>query len=481
MQNNPGNSRPFKPIWGSEVTMLTNDELINENIYDFSSDDSHDQHFNYDTSTSSNHFTPTEEYLQMTERLIESNALSPRTSTILKDLYDRYKSINKYGPEISDPNIKRHHTGKDFSKSIKSHGGHKETNKPQTSARSKKHTAFGCVISRLGEKEKPLKSETSPIDPRESDNFHQDIGSSSYILQTIADSTFYQPCDAEAIKIDNIFSDFFLNTRSLDKSSRMRSRLWLVKEKQSNTNIPSTSNKNTNDKLLAALLAVVSAGGPAVYDIAASSGDHSSIGFSQESTQKGLGGQNVISSYSKSDDSAHSFVRVSSHSVSNDGLLKYDIAHAPLVKTAYTAPSYLAPTATPLIAKTYAAPYSYSAPLLTKTYDAAPSYTYGAPLLTKAYAAPTPLIAKAAVAAPAPLLAKAYASPIAAAPLYAKSYSTPLLSAAPAPLLAKTYEYAAHAPVIAKKPQLITKAYGYEAASPDVHTVFNGLGTSYSW
>ncbi|XP_017794148.1 PREDICTED: cuticle protein 21.3-like [Habropoda laboriosa] len=282
--------------------------------------------------------------------------------------------------------------------------------------------------------------------------------------------------------------------------------------------------------VLAALLAVVSAGGPAVYDIAASSGDHSSIGFSQESTQKGLGGQNVISSYSKSDDSAHSFVRVSSHSVSNDGLLKYDIAHAPLVKTAYTAPSYLAPTATPLIAKTYAAPYSYSAPLLTKTYDAAPSYTYGAPLLTKAYAAPTPLIAKAAVAAPAPLLAKAYASPIAAAPLYAKSYSTPLLSAAPAPLLAKTYEYAAHAPVIAKsallapahgyaaslapahgyaaslapaplltktytsaplvakvaheyvqEPQLITKAYGYEAASPDVHTVFNGLGTSYSW
>ncbi|CAK9823392.1 Cuticle protein 21.3 [Anthophora retusa] len=288
--------------------------------------------------------------------------------------------------------------------------------------------------------------------------------------------------------------------------------------------------------VIAAFLAVASAGGPAAYDIAASSGDHSSIGFSQESTQKGLGGQNVISSYSKSDDSAHSFVRVSSHSISNDGLFKYDISHAPIVKAAYTAPSYLAQPAAPLIAKTYAAPYSYGAPLLTKAYAAAPSYAYSSPLLTKTYAtAPAPLIAKAAIAAPAPLLTKT----IAAAPLLAKTYSTPFLSAGPAPLLTKTYEYAAHAPVIAKsallapahgyaasiapahgyaasiapahgyasiasaplltktystapfvtkvgheyvsQPQLISKAYGYEAASPEVHTVFNGLGTSYSW
>ncbi|XP_060828806.1 cuticle protein 21.3-like [Bombus pascuorum] len=294
--------------------------------------------------------------------------------------------------------------------------------------------------------------------------------------------------------------------------------------------------------VLAAFLAVASAGGPAAYDIAASSGDHSSIGFSQESTQKGFAGQNVISSYSKSDDSAHSFVRVSSHSVSNDGLLNYEISHTPIVKAAYTAPAYLTPTAAPLIAKTYAAPYSYSAPLVTKAYAAPYSY-----------AASAPLIAKTAVAAPAPLLAKTYAAPVAAAPLLAKSYATPLSYAAPtahlsyaaptahlsyaaptahlsyaaptaqlsyaasgAPLLAKSYGYAAHAPVIAKsaliapahgytasiasaplltktyaatplahayapQAQLISKAYGYEAAAPVVHTVFNGLGTSYSW
>ncbi|XP_003492362.2 pupal cuticle protein G1A-like [Bombus vosnesenskii] len=270
--------------------------------------------------------------------------------------------------------------------------------------------------------------------------------------------------------------------------------------------------------VLAAFLAVASAGGPAAYDIAASSGDHSSIGFSQESTQKGFAGQNVISSYSKSDDSAHSFVRVSSHSVSNDGLLNYEISHTPIVKAAYTAPAYLTPTAAPLIAKTYAAPYSYSAPLVTKAYAAPYSY-----------AASAPLIAKTAVAAPAPLLTKTYAAPLSyaapaahlsyAAPAAHLSYAAPtaqLSYAAGAPLLAKSYGYAAHAPVIAKsaliapahgytasiasaplltktyaatplahayapQAQLISKAYGYEAAAPVVHTVFNGLGTSYAW
>ncbi|XP_034181824.1 uncharacterized protein LOC117605077 [Osmia lignaria lignaria] len=263
--------------------------------------------------------------------------------------------------------------------------------------------------------------------------------------------------------------------------------------------------------VLAALVALASAGGPAAYDIAASSGDHSSIGFSQESTQKGYAGQNVISSYSKSDDSAHSFVRVSSHSVSNDGLLHYDIPQAPVLKAAYAAPTYIAPpTAAPLIAKTYAAPYSYGTPLLAKSY-AAP-YSYSSPLLTKTYAAPAPIYAKAAVSAPvAPLLTKTYGSP-----LVAKSYASPLFTKSyveSAPLLTKTYEYAAHAPVVAKSayiapahgytaslapaplltktyaaplqyaPQthFVSKAYGYEAGAPVVHAVFQGLGTSYSW
>ncbi|KAF3421977.1 hypothetical protein E2986_12143 [Frieseomelitta varia] len=275
--------------------------------------------------------------------------------------------------------------------------------------------------------------------------------------------------------------------------------------------------------VLAALLAIASAGGPAAYDIATASGDFSSIGFSQESTQKGLGGQNVISSYTKSDDSAHSLVRVSSHSISNDALLNYDISHtyaapysyaaaAPLIAKTAIAPApllaktYAAPVAaTPLLAKTYAAPVA-AAPLLTKTY-AAPllAKTYAAPLLAKTYAAPVaaaPLLAKtyAAPVAAAPLLAKTYAAPVAATPLLAKTYAAaaplsyaapaaplsyaasaaplsyaasaaplsyaasaaPLSYAAPAaPLLAKSYGYASYVPTINK----IAPAHGFAAAS----------------
>ncbi|KAK9307375.1 hypothetical protein QLX08_002270 [Tetragonisca angustula] len=261
--------------------------------------------------------------------------------------------------------------------------------------------------------------------------------------------------------------------------------------------------------VLAALLAIASAGGPAAYDIATASGDLSSIGFSQESTQKGLGGQNVISSYTKSDDSAHSFVRVSSHSISNDALLNYDISHtyaapysyataAPLIAKTPIAPApllaktYAAPVAAaPLLAKTYAAPVA-AAPLLTKTY-AAPllAKTYAAPLLAKTYAAPVaaaPLLAKtyAAPVAAAPLLAKTYAAPVAAAPLLAKTYAAPV---AATPLLAKTYaaaaplsyaasaaplSYAASAAPLsyaAPAASLLAKSYGYASYVPTIDKI----------
>lgn len=289
-------------------------------------------------------------------------------------------------------------------------------------------------------------------------------------------------------------------------------------------------------------MAVANAGGPAAYDIATASGDLSSIGFSQESTQKGLGGQNVISSYTKSDDSAHSFVRVSSHSISNDALLNYDIAHtyaapysyasaAPLIAKAAIAPApllaktYAAPVAAaPLLAKTYAAPVA-ATPLLAKTY-AAPllAKSYAAPLLAKTYAAPVgaaPLLAKtyAAPVAAAPLLAKTYAAPVAAAaPLLAKTYAaaaplsyaapaaplsyaapaaslsyaapaTPLSYAAPAaPLLARSYGYSSYVPAhgfaaasIAPAPlqsYAASKAYGYD--TPFSHVSFSGFGSSYA-
>ncbi|XP_018375253.1 PREDICTED: cuticle protein 16.5-like [Trachymyrmex cornetzi] len=256
--------------------------------------------------------------------------------------------------------------------------------------------------------------------------------------------------------------------------------------------------------LLAAFVAVASAGGPAAYDIGTLSADHSSIGYSQESTQKGYAGQNVVSSYSRAEDSAHSSVRVSNSHVSNDALLE----QGPAIGYSYAAPALAKPliAAQPLIAKTTyaaapalatytahpvpllaksayaAAPAAYgygyaaaTAPILAAkpTYAAAPAaYSYASPLLAKTYAAPAPLIAKTAAyttytAPPTPLIAKAAY----AAPLLAKSYAAaPALaySAHTAPLIAKTYTG--------------PYSYGsYETAAPVVHATFSGFGTSYAW
>ncbi|XP_055300769.1 cuticle protein 21.3 isoform X3 [Sitodiplosis mosellana] len=79
---------------------------------------------------------------------------------------------------------------------------------------------------------------------------------------------------------------------------------------------------------LAAFVAYVQAGGPAAYSIAALSGDHAYVGSQQEHTVKGLYGQNVVSSYSKAVDSAHSSVRVSNSRQSNDVLGGYHAGYA---------------------------------------------------------------------------------------------------------------------------------------------------------
>lgn len=95
---------------------------------------------------------------------------------------------------------------------------------------------------------------------------------------------------------------------------------------------------------MVAFVAYAQAGGPAAYSIAALSGDHAYVGSSHEHTVKvcgivqpffvgtnlkfhlnffkGLYGQNVLSTYSKAVDSAHSSVRVSSSRQSNDILGK---------------------------------------------------------------------------------------------------------------------------------------------------------------
>lgn len=63
--------------------------------------------------------------------------------------------------------------------------------------------------------------------------------------------------------------------------------------------------------IVATLVACVSAGGPASYAISAPSIDHYSVGSSNEHTVKGLYGQNVLSSYTKSVATPHSQAHVS--------------------------------------------------------------------------------------------------------------------------------------------------------------------------
>ncbi|GLH03195.1 Cuticle protein 21.3, partial [Gryllus bimaculatus] len=70
--------------------------------------------------------------------------------------------------------------------------------------------------------------------------------------------------------------------------------------------------------VLLALLGAARAGGPAAYSTYSASGDFASVGSSQETTLKGLGGQSGLSQYSKAVDSAHSSVRISSSRATND-------------------------------------------------------------------------------------------------------------------------------------------------------------------
>ncbi|KAK0161466.1 hypothetical protein PV327_009933 [Microctonus hyperodae] len=238
--------------------------------------------------------------------------------------------------------------------------------------------------------------------------------------------------------------------------------------------------------IIAAFIAVAQAGGPAAYDIATASADYASVAYTQESTHKGLGGQNVISSFSKAVDSPYSSVRVSNNRVSNDGF--YAQALAPAYTYAAHAPVLAKATyAAPILAKAYSPAYSsISAPVVAKAAYALPSYSYAAPaapIVAKAayalpsysYAAAAPVVAKAAYALPS------YNYAAAAAPVVAKAaYVQPTYSyAAAAPVLAKAayaapaYGYAASAPLVAKA--------AYAAATPIVHTSFDGYGIHYAY
>ncbi|XP_063706294.1 uncharacterized protein LOC134835347 [Culicoides brevitarsis] len=126
------------------------------------------------------------------------------------------------------------------------------------------------------------------------------------------------------------------------------------------------------------LVAFVYAGGPASYSISAPSHDYYSVGSSNEHTVKGLYGQNVLSSYTKSVATPHSHAHVSLSKSSNDIGLGYK---APLGYPGYAAP---------LISGYYGGFPGYHAPLSV----AKPFYPYGSPGFYPAHksVAPVPVL-----------------------------------------------------------------------------------------
>ncbi|KAH1029090.1 hypothetical protein HUJ05_002388 [Dendroctonus ponderosae] len=211
-----------------------------------------------------------------------------------------------------------------------------------------------------------------------------------------------------------------------------------------------------------------------------------SVGLTQQSVTRSLGGGQSLSTYSKAVDSAYSTVRKYDTRFTNDALayapaqLSYS---APLVtKAAYAAPAQVVSYGAPVETRAYAAPspvVSYGAPLVTKTYGApAQVVSYGAPLVSKSYA-PAPQV----VSYGAPLVTKSYAAAPQVvsygAPLVAKSYAAPapvVSYGAPAQLIAKAPVAAYGAPVVTK-----SAAISYSPAEAVAHTTFQGYGIEYHY
>ncbi|KAJ9595977.1 hypothetical protein L9F63_012870 [Diploptera punctata] len=220
--------------------------------------------------------------------------------------------------------------------------------------------------------------------------------------------------------------------------------------------------------LLAALLAVAHAGGPAAYSTFTSPVDYGSVGSTHESTVKGFGGNSVISQYSKAVDTPYSSVRKYDTRISNDALAYAPAAHAIAAPVAYgaAAPAY------------YGAGYgAYGAPALAygagyraygagyRAYGAAPALAYGAGY--RAYGAAPALAYGAGYRAYG-----GYAAPaLAAAPVAAAYHGVPAYAAA--------YHGAAYAPAVAKA--AIAAPLGYSAAPAVAHLSFSGLGAAYGW
>ncbi|XP_068083225.1 cuticle protein 21.3-like [Anabrus simplex] len=197
--------------------------------------------------------------------------------------------------------------------------------------------------------------------------------------------------------------------------------------------------------VLAAALAVAHAGGPAAYSINTATADFGSLGSTQESTLKGIGGNNVITQYSKAVDSPYSSVRISNSRVSNDAFA-------------------------------YGAGYGYAAPAPAGLTYGAAGQSFGTSLHGHAAYGATRLAAPAIAAAPALAYGgyarAAYAAPALAYGGYARAaYAAPAIAAAPA--LAYGHGLARAA--------IAAPAVAYSAAPAVAHVSYAGLGAHYAF
>ncbi|XP_076624043.1 uncharacterized protein LOC143343247 [Colletes latitarsis] len=209
MHNNFKTVRPPIPqTWGSENASPTRSyELLSEGqsiIF---------QPEHCTASDSTVGLSPTEEYLQMTKRLIEINALPPRVITILKHLYDRYKSIQGYGPATWDTETD----------SLLLIFAETREEKPSTSDKpdqSKKGRAI-----RISELE---------------------VEQRYFELQTVQDLSLEHHCDSEVFAINNVFSNFSLREAGYEKTlkKRLTRRITKQTDEFSGSN-PNGSGQNT--------------------------------------------------------------------------------------------------------------------------------------------------------------------------------------------------------------------------------------------
>lgn len=147
----------------------------------------------------------------MTKRLIEKGSLSPRTSMILKELYTIYELNDGYGLATFDS---EHVYVKSAKPDIKKDSI--EIIKPPIKREKRKERI----------KEEEYVSRESSISRRNT-VITMEEEEPLFGLHIVKDTTFERPCDPEAIKINNIFSDFSLIDTGHDKCIKRRITQWI--------------------------------------------------------------------------------------------------------------------------------------------------------------------------------------------------------------------------------------------------------------